>query len=514
MPTIPARLPRIVALLLATVACSTGADANHTPTAPPGPPTPPATPAPPLPFALQSPGIDYGKHLTTDPAGRVYVTGYFAQTVDFDPTAAATVRSASGGTDIFLASYQPTGTMRWVTTLGGTGVDMSYAVGTEADGTLRLAGYVSTGATCGTTMGGAGARDAFAAVLDASGRCLRAITVGGSEDDEARGFLIAPDGDWVLVGAFRGTADFDPGAGVALVTSAGEEDLFVARYAPGGTLRWVRPLGSPAGDEGMAVALDAAGNVYAAGFIGGPVDADPGPENVPVTTAGLGDAVVWALSPSGGYRWLARWGGTQLDLVNVGELVVEADGSLVTSGSFRGTADLDPGPGVLATPAAGSSDVFLMRLRSSDGTLVRAAAFGGPGLDGSHSLRIDPATGDLLVAGWFAGTMDVDAGPGVRSLTGTTTAGGTDIFVARLDRAFGLRWGTALITDSSGATAWSMCTGAAFGADGAVWLTGRYYGTLNAGVDAAGTRGALGNRGESDAFVARLTAAEGRPWHR
>jgi hypothetical protein len=59
-----------------------------------------------------------------------------------------------------------------------------------------------------------------------------------------------------------------------------------------------------------------------------------------------------------------------------------------------------------------------------------------------------------------------------------------------------------------------MCTGAAFGADGAVWLTGRYYGTLNAGVDAAGTRGALGNRGESDAFVARLTAAEGRPWHR
>jgi hypothetical protein len=507
--TPPMRLPIRLGLCFIAAACTDGSSSSSA-SGTPVDPQPVATRV--VPFALRSSGIDYAKHLTTDAVGRVFVTGYFAQSVDFDPSSGTASRTSNGVTDIFLASYEATGVLRWVTSLGGAGVDMTYAVGAETDGTLRVAGYVSAGASCDATLPSGGARDAFAAVFNASGRCTSAITIGGSEDDEARGFLIAPDGDWVIAGAFRGTADFDPGAGVMTITSAGEEDLFVARYSPSGSLRWVRTLGSTAGDEGMALSLDEAGNVYIGGFIGGAVDADPGPATVPVSTAGQGDAVVWALSATGVYRWLARWGGPQLDLVNVGELVPDADGSLVVSGTFRGLADLDPGSGVLTAAAIGSSDVFFLRLRRGDGSLVRAASIGGAGLDGSHTLRINAATGDILSAGWFTGSIDVDPGSGVRTLSGSATSGGTDIWVAQLDRNFTARWGTALTTTGAGETSWSMCTGAAYGFDGAVWLTGRYYGTLDAGSDTQGLRVTLANAGESDAFVARLTAADGRLW--
>lgn len=65
----------------------------------------------------------------------------------------------------------------------------------------------------------------------ASGRCVRAVTFGGAEDDEARGIAVAADGDWIVAGSFRATVDFDPGTGTTSVTSAGEEDLFVARLS-------------------------------------------------------------------------------------------------------------------------------------------------------------------------------------------------------------------------------------------------------------------------------------------
>lgn len=52
-------------------------------------------------------------------------------------------------------------------------------------------------------------------------------------------------------------------------TSAGNGDAFVARYDPAGAVVWFRQFGTSGEDGIAAAATDAAGNVYAAGFIGG-----------------------------------------------------------------------------------------------------------------------------------------------------------------------------------------------------------------------------------------------------
>src|SRR4051812_48235706 len=47
-----------------------------------------------------------------------------------------------------------------------------------------------------------------------------------------------------VAGYFDNTLDFDPGSGTANLTSAGSNDVFLAKYHPDGSLEWARSFGS------------------------------------------------------------------------------------------------------------------------------------------------------------------------------------------------------------------------------------------------------------------------------
>src|SRR4051812_25844175 len=53
-----------------------------------------------------------------DPSGNLYVAGSFSGTVDFDPGAGVTQRSASTATDVdaFVAKFNSSGVFQWVST--------------------------------------------------------------------------------------------------------------------------------------------------------------------------------------------------------------------------------------------------------------------------------------------------------------------------------------------------------------------------------------------------------------
>ena len=61
-----------------------------------------------------------------------------------------------------------------------------------------------------------------------------------------------------MVGAFGGTASFgrpdDPNR--LEITSDGEKDIFIAQYAPNGSLNWVQQAGGTGSDLGFSVAVD------------------------------------------------------------------------------------------------------------------------------------------------------------------------------------------------------------------------------------------------------------------
>jgi hypothetical protein len=144
-------------------------------------------------------------------------------------------------------------------------------------------------------------------------------------------------------------------------------------------------VGTSGGDEGQAVATDAAGNVYVTGHFSGKADFDPGPGTWNLTSAGKDDIFTAKYSAAGALLWARAFGGPDYDYGN--GLTVASDGSVYTTGYFKGTADFDPGPGTYNLTSAGLTDVFVSKLDSA-GNFVWAQRLGGTDTDIVSSLAV------------------------------------------------------------------------------------------------------------------------------
>ena len=70
---------------------------------------------------------DYGKGVSVDSSGNVYCSGYFDETVDFDPGPGEVIFEAPGALpDAFLSSFDSNGNFRWVGTWGSTEKDQAF----------------------------------------------------------------------------------------------------------------------------------------------------------------------------------------------------------------------------------------------------------------------------------------------------------------------------------------------------------------------------------------------------
>src|SRR5262245_50867294 len=114
-----------------------------------------------------------------------------------------------------------------------------------------------------------------------------ALSAGGAGVFDM-GDAVATDaaGNVYVTGAFYDTVDFDPSAGTVNLTSAGLNDVFVAKYTSAGALVWARQLGGSGGDHGTGVAVDGQGKVYITGLFSDTADFDPGAGTFNLTSAG------------------------------------------------------------------------------------------------------------------------------------------------------------------------------------------------------------------------------------
>jgi hypothetical protein len=187
----------------------------------------------------------------------------------------------------------------------------------------------------------------------------------------------------VIAGVFQGSADFDPGAGAAILTSAGDDDIFVATYDANGDLVWARSAGGTEPDAGQDAAVDSSGRVAVAGRFGDTVDFDPGAGTSDLTASGIGDIFVWTLDSSGNLEWAGSMGSAGDDAAL--SIAFDADGNLLVAGVHQSSADMDPGPGVAIVPGTGG---FIARLDANGdfidahpaGSIASQATFDQDGL--------------------------------------------------------------------------------------------------------------------------------------
>ena len=103
------------------------------------------------------------------------------------------------------------------------------------------------------------------------------------------------------------------------------------------------------------------------------------------------------------HRWSHGFGDVEGDL-GYG-IATDEDGKVFVTGTFGGTVDFGGGP----LASAGASDGFLAKF-DADGAHLWSRSFGDAENDGVWGVAVDP-TGDVVVTGFFGGTVDFGAGP-------------------------------------------------------------------------------------------------------
>ncbi len=344
-------------------------------------------------LAVAGGGTAYGLSALAD--GSVLVSGQFTGTATLGGT---TFTSSSG--EAFVARYAPDGSIQWASasdsdSTGGLALATSVAAGLNGSA-------VVTGVFTGTTIFGlgessetaltsAGGRDVFVAAYAPDGELRWAKSAGGVADDGGVEVVAFPDGGTVLVGSFEDTATFGAGdATETSLTSAGSEDVFLARYAADGTLVWARRAGGTSAESAVAVAVDPGGSALVAGWFTGTATFGLGETNETVLAAGAGATVFVARYDAGGALVWAK-GGSGPGRCS-GSAVGPA-GAVFVTGNIQNTSTFGFGETNETTlTSAGGYDPFLA-CYAGDGQLLWATRAGGSTLDYSRAVAALPQGG-------------------------------------------------------------------------------------------------------------------------
>lgn len=357
---------------------------------------------------------------------------------------------------------------------GGTGMMSSSSgggMGTGGENLSIVAGSVSIGSGSGSSS--SGQPPPKCTIKEPAGGPTNFARVYGDTDFQT-GAAIAQDksGNIVMAGSFRGSITID----TKTLTSAGDDDLFIAKFSPAGTLMWANSFGDAKVQNASGVGLDANGNVYVAGNFKGTINLGGGP----LTSGGplYADIFLAKFGADGTHVWSQKFGDDNVQ--NVQGLATDAAGNVHIVGFFQNSVSF--GAGTLTS--AGLYDMFVAKLNTA-GQHQWSKGFGDATADQyARAVTVD-ATSNVYVAGEVSGSIDL--GGGMLTATAKPSA-----FVAKFDSTGNNLWHKLSAGDLMSK---AHADAIAVGPNGAVAVGGGFEGKFDFGGTPAN------NMAVDDAFV-------------
>lgn len=397
--------------------------------------------------SIGSIGANIAYSVISDADGNVYTTGFFVNTVDFDPGPNVfNLSSNTGSYDVFILKLDGAGNFVWAKQFSGSGNDVANKIISDDLNFIYLTGWFSgmtdfdpgSGVTNLTAAGGG--NDIFVTKLDSAGNLVWAKAMTGfglNGDDEGRG--IALDGSYSVytTGSFHGKVDFDPGNAINFITTNGNvtADVFISKLDSAGNFVWARSMGGVNEDKANDITIDASGSIYTIGEFQVLGDFDPDTTvYYQLLSSGSDDIFISKLNRGGNFVWAKTIRGLGQD--NGTSIVTDAVGNVYTTGSFQGTDDFDPGNAIVQLTAAGSTDQYISKWDSA-GNYMWAKAIGGSGSDVGKAIAIDLVSGSLYTGGFFSDSVDFNPAAAVHRLI---SQGGFDAFASAYDSNGNFLW--------------------------------------------------------------------------
>ena len=394
------------------------------------------------------PSQDYVRGLASDGMGNTYVAGNFYQSATFGNI---TLTGDSVDQLAFIAKYNSSGTVVWAKS-GSISPRQAYAYGAAAD---NLGNVFIVGASAINFP------DMFVTKYDSAGNVTwtRRSASPPNTDVRGTGIAVGPDGSVYVTGFFEyGSATF----GTNTVGSAGQLDVFLAKYDSAGTGLWARRAGGLYDDSGSCITVDPQGNV----LLGGMFSLQASFGGIALNGSGDPENFIAKCDSQGNFQWAKRIGGASFSdsrYQSYRGIAADSQGNAYFVGSFNST----------------SISGFVAKFDSLGAVMWMRSMAAGPA-----SVAVD-AFANVYFGGSFGGSVTLDS----QTLT---SAGGNDTFVFKLNNS-----GTAIWAKQAGFVFDDICNGVAVDPAGNVLLAGYFHGTTKFDTNTISGNG-------DDAFVAKL----------
>ena len=283
-------------------------------------------------------------------------------------------------TDGTVSTVFSSGFDAWIALLGTTGSDLANSVAVDSSGNIYICGYSSVTTT-----------HAFVAKYNSAGtlQWQRQLGPSGSSTasyERGRGIAIDSSGNVYIVG--HGTT-----------SSAGQKDVFLAKYDSSGTIQWQKTIAG-SDDEQAAkngIVIDSSDNIYIQGSTG---------------TAGSGSNSIFVAkyNTSGSQQWQrVLYTSNYDDAAQYGSISVDGSGNVYVLGSVEYVF-------------GNSNNTPLLAKYDASGNIQWRRYFGGSGFNQAGGCATDSSGNIYVVA---------DA---------NVSSSGKDLYIGKFDSSGNLTW--------------------------------------------------------------------------
>ena len=428
----------------------------------------------------------FSNAIAVDNDGYVYSSGYFADTVDFDPGPAVQLLYSINGSG-YISKLDPAGNFVWVKQLPGKGDYLKI----DTSGNLILAGTYrdkgdfdpSSGLFEMTAMG---FDDIYYLKLTKEGNFIWAKSLGNAVNyDYNEAMALDKSNNIYLASSFSGTIDFDPGPAVANKTAVGAGDIYVLKLDSNGVFQWVQCMAGKGQEVAKALDVDAKGAAYIGGVFIDTVDFDPGPAIFQLSSPKLSGFIV-KINADASFSWVKKIGFETL------EIVKGKNNKVYLMGRYFDSADLNTDAAVQMFYSKGNSDLFFVSLDTM-GNFNWAKSIGDAGEDHLYCAQLQ-GNDDIYITGVYFDSTDLDPSVGKSMLY---SKGSGDFYVAQYDSSGALKW-----ANNYGSANYDQAEDLCLDKVGNVYVTGQFYDTLDFDLSSAVFN--LYSKGQQDPFVLKI----------
>ncbi len=397
---------------------------------------------------------------------------------------------------IFLCFSKVSYCQYWMYGAGSIAEDEALSVTKDINGNLITTGYFGTIAdfSNNNTLISSGASDIFLLKSNPDGDVIWVKKAGGFGEDRGQSVKTDSQGNIYVTGFFYGTATF----GTQTITSAGAQDVFIAKYNPSGNLVWVVSAGGAGTDIAHSITLDVHGNITITGqFTGTSTFGTATLTSMINPTSGqnVTNIFVAHYNNNGNFLWVKQ--GSSIENCRGISITTDAACNIFTTGEFSDTIQFD----VFHNNNINNA-IYVMKFDSL-GNEKWFKRIGGSLLNAAHEIVVN-SNQDVLITGNAAGTLYFFENPNY-PLSNTYS---NQAFVAEYSNNGNLLWA---VSDGSESDLTSM--GIVLGNNGDIYITGEFRCKFSEYADVFG-QGTFNSVGFRDIFVTKFDPNGQRIWMR